>query len=139
MRALVVVEGEEALEGAIHGCGGGEVTAAEGDSPVFVEDGSLEPFDEAVGPAVTGLGSGVVDAELGADGVEESLELAAVVGEDAFELPAGLPVGGQENALKEARAMDRLDEGMTWAKAKEQAASQAVTCQSLAHALSWPM
>jgi hypothetical protein len=32
MRALVVVEGEEALEGAVDGCAGSEVAAAEGDS-----------------------------------------------------------------------------------------------------------
>src|SRR5437867_504854 len=109
MRALVVVEGNEALKGAIHGCGGREVAASEGDSPVFVKDGSLEPFDEAVGPAVAWLGAGVADAELGADDVEEALELAAVVGEDPIELPAGLSVGGQEDAFEESGAMDGLD------------------------------
>src|SRR6266496_2048661 len=109
MRALVVVEGEEALEGAVDGCGGGEVAAAEGDSPVFVEDGSLESFDEAVGPAVARFSACVVDAELGADSVEEALELAAMVGEDALELPAGLSVGGQKDALEESGAVDGLD------------------------------
>ena len=105
----MVVKGDEALEGAVHGGGGSEITAPEGDSPVLVEDGSLEPFDEAVGPAVARLGAGVVDAELGAGGVEEALELAAMIGEDTFELPAGLSVSGQENAFEEAGAVNGLD------------------------------
>src|SRR6266496_6048833 len=109
MRALVVVEGEEALEGMVDGCRGSEVAAAEGDSPVFVEDGSLESLDETVGPAVARLGASVVDTELGADGVEEALELAAVVGEDPIELPAGLSVGRQEDAFEESGAVDGLD------------------------------
>ena len=135
----MVVEGDEALEGAIDGCRRGEVATPEGDSPVFVEDGALEPFDEAIGPAVSGLGAGVADAELGADRVEEALELAAVVGEDSLELPAGLSVGGSRTRLRKRAQWIASTEGMTWAKAKEQAASQAVTCQSLPTPLSLPM
>jgi hypothetical protein len=108
MRSLVVVEGQEALEGAIDSGCRCEEAAPEGDPPVFVEDGSLESLDEAVGPAVTRLGAGVVDAELGADGIEEALELAAVVGEDALEPPSRPSVGRQENTLEEPSAVDRL-------------------------------
>jgi hypothetical protein len=98
---LVVVEGEEALEGTINGIGRSEVAAAEGDSPMFMKDGCLESLDEAVGPAVARLGAGVTNTELGADGVEDALELATVIREDASELPASLSIGGQENALEE--------------------------------------
>ena len=77
----MVVEGQEALEGAIDGGCRCEVAAPEGDPPVLVEDGSLETLDEAVGPAVTRFSARVMDAELRADGVEQAFELASVVGE----------------------------------------------------------
>jgi hypothetical protein len=111
MRSLVVVEGHEALEGAIHGCSGGEVPTAEGDPPVLVEDGPLESLDEAVGPAVARLCAGMANAELAANGVEETFELATTVGKDALELPAGLSIGGQENALEKPRTVNRLHRG----------------------------
>src|SRR5712691_9741276 len=107
----MVVEVNEALKGAIdRGCGS-EEAAPEGDSPVFVEDGSLEPFDEAVGPGMARLGAGVADAQLQADGIEEALELTCVVGEDTLELPSGFAVGRQQDALEEASAVDGLHRG----------------------------
>ena len=108
MRPLVVVEGNEALEGAIHGGAGGEVSTPEGDPPVFMEDSALESLDEAVGPAVTRLGARMADAQLRADSVEESLELAAAVGEHALELPSGLPVGRKQDPLEESGTVDGL-------------------------------
>ena len=54
------------------------------------------------------LGAGVVDAELGVDGVEEALELTAMVGEDALELPARLSIGRKQDTFEEAGAGDRL-------------------------------
>ncbi len=107
----MIVEAEEALEGAIDGCGGGEEAASEGDSPVFVKDGALESFDEAVGPAVAWLGACVVDGEFGADGIEEAAELIALIGKDTLKFPAGLTVGGQQNSFEESGAVDSLRRG----------------------------
>ena len=100
----MVVEVKKALERVVDAFLAREVATAEGDSPVFMKDGSLKTLDEAVCPAVTRLGAGVPDVELRAQGVEEALELAAAVREDALELPASLSVGRQQDALEKARS-----------------------------------
>jgi len=111
MGALVVVEVQEALEGSVQGREGGEEAAAEGDSPVFVKDGALETFDEAVGPAVTRFGASVMDGELRADVIKEASELISLVREDAAKLPPGPSIGGQQDVFEESRAVDGFGRG----------------------------
>ena len=70
--SFVVVEAQKALEGSIELPESGEVAAAKLDAPVLVQDGLLEPLDEAVGEGVSRLGSGVTNAE-GSAGFLEAL------------------------------------------------------------------
>ena len=62
--------------------------AGEAGSPAFVEDGLVEALHVAVGLGPAGTDAGVTCAQAGEGRVEAFLELVAVVGEDAFELPA---------------------------------------------------
>ncbi len=55
MRSLVVVEAQIAIEGVLELRPAREVATAELDAPMLVEDGALEPFDEAVGPGMPWL------------------------------------------------------------------------------------
>jgi hypothetical protein len=56
VRALVVVEAKKALEGGIELPEPREIAAAKLDAPVLVQDGLLEPLDEAVGEGVSLVG-----------------------------------------------------------------------------------
>src|SRR4030081_2150188 len=52
VRPLVIVGLHERLETALQGCATGEVAAAKGHAPMFLQDRALEPFDETVGPGI---------------------------------------------------------------------------------------
>ena len=57
MRPFVVVGLHEGLEAVLQGRPAGEVTAAKGHAPVFLQDRGLEAFDKAVSPGVPRLGA----------------------------------------------------------------------------------
>ncbi len=98
----MVVETEVALERVLELRPAREVATTELDAPMLVEDRALEPFDEAVGPGVSGLCAGVADAELGAGGGEAALELAASIGEYTLDGPAGFAEAGYQDLAEEA-------------------------------------
>src|SRR5262245_10569444 len=102
VRPLVIVEAQEAVEGALELGQLGEVAAPELHPPVLVEDRALQTLDEAVGPSVTGLRLGVADPKLVAGLGEGTGELAAAVREHALDRPAGLAVGRDEDVAQEA-------------------------------------
>jgi len=77
MRTVVVVEAQEAVEGALELRELGEVAASELHAPVLVEDRALQSLHEAVGPGMAGLGPRVTEAELLASLREGARELAA--------------------------------------------------------------
>ncbi len=89
MRAVMVVVSHERVQGALQRPPAGEVAAAEGHPPVFLEDRPLQPLHEAVGPGMPGLGPRVPDPELATGLIEGPLELRAAVGEHALDRPAG--------------------------------------------------
>src|SRR5262245_25374774 len=64
VRRLVVVEAQEAVEGALELREVGGVAAAELHAPVLVKDRALQALDGAVGPGMAGLGPRVTEAEL---------------------------------------------------------------------------
>src|SRR2546426_12564135 len=66
---------------------------SEGDAPVLLQDRALQPLDEAVGPGMAWLGSGVAQAQLPTGLIEGSVELGAPVGQDA---PQGPPRPSKE-------------------------------------------
>ena len=83
MGPLVVVEAQVALEGGFELPEPREVATAKLDAPVLVQDGLLEPLDEAVGEGVPRFGPSVPDDGMLPTGfVEGPLEFAAAVGED---------------------------------------------------------
>ena len=59
VRALVVVEAQELLQGLIQLGAAREVAPPEAHPPVLLEERPLEPFDKAIGPGMAGLGAGV--------------------------------------------------------------------------------
>ena len=88
MRALVVVELQEAIERTLQHPAPREVLAAKRDPPVLMQDGLLEPFDEAVGPRVARFGPGHADVQPPAAGGEGAFEFLAVVPSE-YEVKAG--------------------------------------------------
>src|SRR5262245_19959649 len=82
MRPLLVVEGHERVEAALHPQAAREVLAPKGDAPVLVQDRPLQPLDEAVGPGVTRQGAREPDPKSLAGRGKGGLELGAAVGED---------------------------------------------------------
>ncbi len=102
MGPLVVVEAQIALEGGLELPEPREVAAAELDAPVLVEDRLLEPLDEAVGEGVSRFRAGVADAEISAGLVEDALELASSIGEDALQWEVGLAEVRNNSLPKEA-------------------------------------
>ena len=97
MRTFVIVEPEEACQGAFELIEPGEVAIAEGHAPVLMKDGSLETFREPIGPRVLGFGPGVPDAEFVARSVELPSVLAAAIGEDPLERPPSLLIEGYQD------------------------------------------
>ena len=76
---LVIVGLHEPLETALQGRATGEVTAAKGHAPVFLQDRALEAFDKAVSPGVPRLGARVAEAQGVTGFIERPLELGAAV------------------------------------------------------------
>jgi len=101
MGPFVVVEADEAVEGALELREAGEVAAAELHAPVLVEDRALQALHEAVGPGVAGLRLGVADAELLAGLRKGAGKLAAAIRQHALERPAGLAVERDEDLAQE--------------------------------------
>src|SRR5262245_47880898 len=64
VRPLRVVVAHEAVEGPLQGRAAGEVAAPERHPPVLLENGALQPFDEAVGPGMARFRARVPEAEL---------------------------------------------------------------------------
>jgi hypothetical protein len=83
-------DGEVALKLALEAGVAGIEVAREGGSPAFFEDRLVQCFDAAVGLRASGVDVGGACLEtLDRCGEDWALELVAVVGEDALELPAG--------------------------------------------------
>src|ERR1035437_6450997 len=82
MRPLVVVELQEAIEGALERAPAGEVVSPKRDAPVLVQDRFLDPLHEAVGPGVTRLRARDADPKALAADREDALEFLAVVGSE---------------------------------------------------------
>ena len=55
MRALEVVEAQEAAQAALEGGPAGEVVPAKHEPPMLAEDGLLQALHEAIGPGMPGL------------------------------------------------------------------------------------
>jgi len=78
VRPPFVVELHEAIEAALHCMAAREVPARKLDSPVFVQDRALEPFDEAVGPRMARPCPRVRYAEMAAGIGERRFEVSPV-------------------------------------------------------------
>src|SRR5918996_1632555 len=83
VRALGVVVAHEAVEGPWQGRPTGEVAATEDHAPELLENRALQPFDEAVGPGMTGFRARMAEAELATGHIKGPLERRAAVGEHA--------------------------------------------------------
>jgi len=90
MRSVPVVEVEISIQRDLHGVDARKVPAAKFDPPVLVEDGALKAFDKAVGPGMTRLGAGVLDAKLRTCVVKGPSEFMTLIGEDPLHRPTRL-------------------------------------------------
>src|SRR3982074_3679668 len=108
VRALAVVVAHEAVKRPLQGRATGEVVAPEGDPPVFLENRALQPFDEAVGPGMAGLGACVPDAELTTGRIKGPLELGPAIGEDATHRPSRAVVVRDDHVAQERGGRPRL-------------------------------
>src|SRR2546426_10582805 len=88
VRPVVVVVAHELSERPLQRRAAGEVSTPEGHAPVLLQDRALQPLDEAVGPRMAWLGSGVAQAELPTGLSEGAVELGAPVGQHAPQRPA---------------------------------------------------
>ena len=73
MRSLVVVEAQKAVERVLELREPYGVATAKLDPPVLVQDRSLQPADEAIGPRMTRLRARVADPEIAAKSPWNSL------------------------------------------------------------------
>jgi hypothetical protein len=137
VRPPFVVELYEAIETALHRVAAGEVPATKLDSPVFVQDRALEPFDEAVGPRVARPCPRVRNTEVAAGIGERRFELRAAVGEDTPHRSAGRSARGSRG--RSAPWPRRRTPAAGRPLRNEQAALQAVICHTLPTPLSLPM
>ena len=101
MRAFVVIETQEAVQAPLQGRAAREVTSAEGHTPVFLQDGALQTFHEAIGPGMAGFGPRVAEAELATGRIERAMELRPTAGEHALHPPAGAPIVGHQDRPQE--------------------------------------
>ena len=88
VRSLEVVEAQERIQRCLQLEPPAEVTSPEGDPPVLVKNRPLEPLDEAVGPCVSRLRSGVPNVEFATHLIECPFELASAIGQHSPQLPA---------------------------------------------------
>src|SRR5262245_58864499 len=102
VRPLLVVEGHERVEAALHRLAVREVLAPKRDAPVLVEDRPLQPLDEAVGPGMARQGARVPDAQSLAGRGIGGLELGAAVGEDPLQWPPRVAVERHQDLAEEA-------------------------------------
>jgi hypothetical protein len=79
MRALMVVELQEPIEGALQRSPTGKVLATKRDAPMLMQDRFLQPLDEPVGPGVPRLGAGHPDGEALTAGHKCAFEFLPVV------------------------------------------------------------
>ena len=103
MRALGVGEDEEPVQRPLQCPRRAEVVPTELDAPVFMENGSLQAFDEAVRPGVPRLGPRVADLVIGAGRVEGRLELLPVVCQHPRQRPAGRGLARQHDLGQDRR------------------------------------
>src|SRR5688572_6378930 len=89
MGTLLVVVAHEAIQRSLKGDATGEVPAAKDHAPVLLQDGALQPLDEAVGPRMAWLGARVTDAEVATCLIEGAFEFGTAIGERAADFPAG--------------------------------------------------
>src|SRR5688572_28525874 len=89
MGTLLVVIAHEAIQRSLKGDATGEVPLAKDHAPVLLQDGALQPLDEAVGPRMARLGARVTDAELATGLIEGAFEFGAAIGERAADFPPG--------------------------------------------------
>src|SRR5205085_3818235 len=89
MRPVFVVVAHEAVQRALQSEATGEVPTAKDHAPVLLQDGALQPFDEAVGPGVPRLRARVTNPELATRVIEGALEFGAAIGQHTAERPAG--------------------------------------------------
>src|ERR687897_2452718 len=81
MGPLLVVVAHEAVQRALKGKPTGEVPPAKDHAPVLLQDGALQPLDEAVGPAMARFGARVPNAEVPTHLIEGAFEFGTAVGE----------------------------------------------------------
>ena len=98
MGAVEVVVGEVAVEFALEAAEAQVEEAGEGGSPALVEDRLVQRLDGTVGLRPAGLDARLARSERGERVGEGAAKLAAVVGEDTLEPPAGGPQLGGDAA-----------------------------------------
>ncbi len=133
-----VVEVQVVIEHLLHRDHAGEEAPPELHPPQLAENGTLQPLDEPIGPRVPGFGPGVSHPQLPTGLIERSTVLIALVAEHALHRPSRPGVVGttcRKNwaATSAENSVDRR------ATAYEQAASQAVYCQTLPTPFSLPI
>src|SRR5262249_59052824 len=96
MRALVVVETQETVQAPLQGRAAREVTSAEGHTPVFLQDGALQTFHEAIGPGMAGFGPRVAEARLAPGRIERAMGLRPPLAEHPPHPPTRSPLRGPE-------------------------------------------
>src|SRR5215204_1191902 len=92
MGTLLVVVAHEAIERSLKGGATGEVPLAKDHAPMLLQDGALQPLDEAVGPGMARLGARVTDAELATCLIEGAFEFGAAIGKRAADFPPSLRI-----------------------------------------------
>src|SRR6476620_8514291 len=92
MRAVIVIERQEAIERGLEGAPTGEVLPAKCNPPMLMQDRFLEPLHKPVRPGVTWLRARHTDAQPGTAVGKRPLELFAVIGQHPAQAPPGLAV-----------------------------------------------
>src|SRR4029453_13600956 len=108
VRSLGVVVVHEAIEGALQGRAAREVAAPELHAPELLEDRALQPFEEAVGPGMTGFRARVPQAQFSTGDIKGALEFRSAVGEHAPHRPAGALEVGHDDLAQERGGARRI-------------------------------
>jgi hypothetical protein len=139
MGTTKVVELQVAMQGDLHLVGSGEEAPVELDSPGLLQDGAVQSLDEAVGPGMARLGSGVVDTPFAAGLVEPTAELVVLIGQDPMDPPARAAEGWYHSGGQEPSGGLGRELQAVLGDAVGASRSRAVYCQTLPTPLSLPM
>src|SRR3989442_6145352 len=89
MGTVLVVVAHEGVQRALEREAAREVPTAKDHAPVLLQDGALQPLDEAVGPGMARFGARVTNPERATRLIEGAFEFGATIGQYAADLPAG--------------------------------------------------